>query len=250
MQAKSIDEVVTILDNIILQTRDSKSKLGYFAALYRKVRIKIRDGIDNGFFDDGSRMKVLDVNFANRYFAAYDKQKNNDKPTESWHVAFKASHNWWSIVLQHLLLGMNAHINLDLGIAAVRTVGKNGLDSLHDDFNKINEILFSLIDDVEDKLSQIWPALTLLDRVAGKTDETIIRFSMKKAWNYAWKLASDLGNMEDNEQKQDKLIKLRDMEIAKLSGVILHPGITTSLITKYVRLNERGSIPQIIDILS
>jgi len=36
--------------------------------------------------------------------------------------------------MQNLLLGMNAHINLDLGIAAVQTCGGADLIMLKDDF--------------------------------------------------------------------------------------------------------------------
>jgi len=45
-------------------------------------------------------------------------QNTGQTPTESWVKAFDATEFWWLIVLQHLLMDMNAHINLDLGIAA------------------------------------------------------------------------------------------------------------------------------------
>jgi hypothetical protein len=40
------------------------------------------------------------------------QKQNNIKPTRSRQLAFEASNRWWLIVLQHLLLAMNAHINL------------------------------------------------------------------------------------------------------------------------------------------
>jgi len=43
---------------------------------------------------------------------------------------------------------MNAHINLDLGIAAVEISRNKNLDDLENVFNKINEIISLLVHEV------------------------------------------------------------------------------------------------------
>ena len=43
--ADTIDEVVERLTEIVEWSRAANSRLGYFAALYRKVTVKIREGI-------------------------------------------------------------------------------------------------------------------------------------------------------------------------------------------------------------
>ena len=47
-----------------------ESHIGYFAALYRRVTLGIREAIIKGEFDDGRRIEQLDVAFARRYFNA------------------------------------------------------------------------------------------------------------------------------------------------------------------------------------
>ena len=94
--------------------------MGYFPALYRKVTVEVKRGIEERVFDDGPRMERLDVVFAKRYLDAFDAYMEGGAPTRAWVLAFETTGQWWPIVLQHLLLGMNAHINLDLGIAAAR----------------------------------------------------------------------------------------------------------------------------------
>ncbi|MFQ5656791.1 MAG: DUF5995 family protein [Candidatus Methylomirabilales bacterium] len=247
MQAKSIDEVIEQLDNIIEWARGEKSRLGYFAALYRKVTLKVREGIADGFFDDGERVERLDVGFANRYLDAFERYRTKRVLTRSWKVAFDAAKHWWPIVLQHLLLGMNAHINLDLGIAAARTSPGDAVLGLKNDFNKINEILAALVDGVERELAQIWPVLGLLDRIGGRTDEAIINFSMEKARDHAWKVAETLALLEEPQQ-MSKIDDL-DKEMAALGLKVRKPGLTIGSVTKIIRLRERGTIPQIIDIL-
>ena len=248
MSAKTIDQVIEQLDDIVDRTKRQKSRLGYFGALYRKVTLKVKAGISEGFFEDGGRMERLDVIFANRYLEAFEQNLKDIPPTRSWQLAFEASKRWWPIVLQHLLLGMNAHINLDLGIAAARTSPGEAVYGLKNDFNKINEILAALVDGVEQELAQIWPVLGLLDYTAGKTDEVLINFNMQRARDHAWKIAEKLAPLEPAAQMP--AINKLDVEIALFGRVIRHPGFVVGTVNKIIRLGERGTIPQIIDLLS
>ncbi len=102
---ETIDDVISSLDDIIKTSQINNNPLGYFATLYRKVTIKVKEGIDNDFFDDGPRMEKLDVIFANRYLDAYFTFQENKTVTKSWEKAFNLSNKYWPIVLQHLLIG-------------------------------------------------------------------------------------------------------------------------------------------------
>lgn len=150
---ETIDDVISVLDEIILESSSNNSTMGYFAVLYQKVTIKVKEEIAAGFFDDGPLMEKLDIVFAKRYIDAYFMWKNQKPITKSWEVAFRESENSKLLVFQHLLLGMNAHINLDLGIAAAEISGSNNIEDLEEDFIRINEILASMVDDVQNGLS-------------------------------------------------------------------------------------------------
>ncbi|HBE00237.1 MAG TPA: hypothetical protein DC060_18845, partial [Gemmatimonadetes bacterium] len=73
--AETIDEVVDQLTEIVEWSRTANPPLGYFAALYRKVTIKVGEGIADGIFDDGDRMEQLDVIFATRYLHAVEAHR-------------------------------------------------------------------------------------------------------------------------------------------------------------------------------
>ena len=148
MPARTIDEVLEHLDEIIEGARREKSRLCYFAALYRNVTIKVKEDILAGSFEDGARMERLDVAFANRYFDALEGYHRAEELSKCWRTTFRAAQNWHPIVLQHLLLGINAHINLDLGIAAAQTSPGTQLAGLRRDFDAINNILWAMLDDV------------------------------------------------------------------------------------------------------
>lgn len=247
MQAKTIDEVIGQLDNIVEWARSNESRLGYFAALYRQVTIKVKEGIAEGLFEHGQRMERLDVAFANRYLEAYEQYRNNQRSTRSWRVAFDASRRWWPIVLQHLMLGISAHINLDLGIAAARTSPGPAMRRLKRDFDKINDILAALVDEVQQRLSEIWPVLVLLDRFGGRTDEVVVNFSMEKARGHAWRVAEDLAPLGIEEQTPK--IEDLDKRVAALGGGVLKAGLVIGTVNKIIRLGERGTVAEIINLL-
>lgn len=247
MQASTIDEVLQRLDGVIERARSARSRRGYFPSLYRKVTVGVQEGIRDGVFEDGDRMERLDVVFANRYLEAVEAEERGETPTHSWQVAFEAAGRWRPIVVQHLLLGMNAHINLDLGIAAARAAPGAELESLHADFNRINQVLASLVDGVKEELSTVWPALRLLDRLAGDKEDRIINFSMVQARDQAWKHAESLAPLTEIDQATR--IEGLDSWVADFGQVIWRPGLKARLITLIIRLRERGSVPEIIDLL-
>src|SRR5687767_7533911 len=107
VQANTIDEVIARLSSIIEWASENNSRLGYFPALYRKVTLSVRDGIRNGAFDDPVRMERFDVVFANRYLDAFDAFRAGKPTSACWNLAFRSASEFWPIVLQHLLLGMN-----------------------------------------------------------------------------------------------------------------------------------------------
>jgi hypothetical protein len=246
--AKTIDDVITHLDAIIADSVREKSRLGFFAVLYRDVTVKVKEGIAAGRFQDGDRMERLDVIFANRYLEAYEQFRRGAIPTKSWLEAFAAAQSWRPLILQHLLLGINAHINLDLGIAAAQTSAGNELPALKRDFDEINNILGELLDLVQQKIGSLSPILGLLDKVGGRSDESIFAFSMEMARDGAWRFAEKFAAL--TPEQHPAAIAERDEKIVKLAKRIINPGWLLRLAALVIRLFESNNIPKIIRTLS
>jgi hypothetical protein len=242
MQINTIDDVIAILETIIIEAEKNNDASGYFPTLYQKVTIKVKEGIANSFFDNGPRMEQLDIVFAKRYLDAWYSYKKNKAIPMSWKRAFDLSTSYWPIVLQHLLMGINAHINLDLGVAAAQiSHGKNPVD-LENDFNKINEILSSLIHEVQDDLSVVWPALKYVLKWTGKVDDFLVDFSMKLAREGAWKFAKGIVNLTDQEVHLS--VEERDRKVADKVYIITKPGMIATIVLGIIRLTERGSVSE------
>lgn len=248
MAVNTIDDVIKELEAIVAHAESAGSTSGYFAALYLKVTRKVKEGIETGFFDDGPRMEKLDVVFAKRYLDALHHFKAGNNVSESWNAAFKEVENDRLIVLQHLLLGMNAHINLDLGIAAAEISQGKNLNDLQNDFNRINDILSSLTHQVQASLTKIWPPLKWLLSRTGNTDRILADFSMKLARDGAWKFAGNYYTTAENEKPA--LLAVRDKIVAQKADLVTTPGKWANFLLRIVRLTERGTVSEKIKMIS
>ena len=245
--ADDVDDVIAVLDDVVGWAQDQASALGYFAVLYRDVTAKVRDGIDDGFFDDGERMARLDVVFANRYLAALDALRRGAPATQSWQLGFDAASAGGPIVLQHLLVGISAHINLDLAIAVVEAAGSDGVTALRRDFDRINAILASMMARSQAALATISPWLGALDAFGGRTDDAVVRFSIEVARRQAWTFATQLGGLPASEVPG--AITARDVGVVPVGRTVLRPGWLTPVVW-IVRLRESKDVHANLDALS
>jgi hypothetical protein len=243
----TIDEALAGMDAVIERARAEGDRIGYFAVLYRKVTAKVKEGIEAGFFDDAERMVRLDCLFADRYLEAVATRDRGGAPTRSWALTFAAGPRWRPLILQHLLVGINAHINLDLGIAAARCSPGDELAGLRRDYDRINAILATMIATIQADLLEISPWMRLLDRVGARTQSEVVRFSIVTARAGAWRFATDLAGSPPAEW--DAAIATRDRAVAAVGERVLHPGPWMSAGLLAVRLRERGDVADHLDLL-
>ncbi|HEX7184050.1 MAG TPA: DUF5995 family protein [Thermoanaerobaculia bacterium] len=248
MQAGNIQEVIQSLDAIIAEAKASNSRLGFFPALYRQVTLEVQRGIDRGFFDNGPRMERFDTTFANRYFAALTAWQAGGTPTRSWKVAFTAMENPEEIILQDLLVGMNAHINLDLGIAAAQICPGDAIQDLQGDFFKINQILAALIQGVQAVIGRFSPLINLLERVGRRDAAEVLNFSMDVARQDAWNHAVILAHQ--GPALQALTIEALDGKVSFLGKLIANPIGIVGKAVELIGMSESDDVPAIIDALN
>ena len=99
--------------------RRESDRRGWFSALYRQTTRAVRDRTAAGAFDDPERMGRFVERFAARYLEPLRAHHDGRPVPRCWRTAFEAGGD--HLILQHLLLGMNAHVNLDLAVVAAET---------------------------------------------------------------------------------------------------------------------------------
>jgi len=248
MPAETIDDVIHALDGIIDWAWNQKSRTGYFAALYRRVTQSVKDGISQGHFQNGPLLEKLDVIFANRYLQAFEQFRSGQKPTLSWQVAFQAASHWYPLIVQQLLGGMNAHINLDLGIAAAVCSPGDQIAGLQTDFNEINAVLAGEVGTVAQEIAEVSPWIGLLEKFGLREETKIINFSLTKARDCAWSEAVKMAALPANNLQA--AINDLDIRVQMLGRLVVSPPFWIKLQLFPIRVRENNDVRQVLDVLA
>ncbi|WP_419494563.1 DUF5995 family protein [Chryseobacterium bernardetii] len=244
---KTIEDVLEKLDKIIIWCKKNKSPAGYFACTYRIMTAQVLKGIEQKKFEDNPRMTILDIAFAQRYLEAWENYSNGKKCTNSWYIAFEATKNKDLLILQHIFLGMNAHINLDLGISAASIVPYRKINPLKKDFDNINNVIASINQKVQDSLNKICYPVQLIDQLSNGKDNAILDFAISKARDTSWTTAVIASNTPNFLRQQ--VINIVDYAAAKVATQILNPKIITPSLLKEFKKCESIDIVKNIEIL-
>ncbi|MGJ8744593.1 DUF5995 family protein [Polaribacter sp.] len=244
-RATTIENVLKELDIIISESIANNSRMGLFAYIYRRTTAEIASEIALGNFEDNERLETLDVEFANLYLDAYKAYKNNQKLSASWTLAFENVTESLTII-QHIMLGMNAHINLDLAVATATTMSGSKIIDIENDFNKVNDILFQITNELQDRLSRVSPLLFLLDLIGNNNDEKIIDFSMRMARKQSWNAANLLWSLGDN-QNENAIHKL-DQVVLKIGEHIKTP--KTKMVQFFLKCIQKFETKKVNNIIT
>ena len=235
------------LQAVMAECVERDDRAGYFAAMYLAVTRTVKSRADAGLFDDAARMERFAARFAARYLDAYDAWRAGRPITESWQVAFRTATRWRPIALQHLLLGMNAHINLDLGVTAATFDGAAGLADVRRDFDAINQVLADLVDACQGAVGTVSPWMALVDRTGQGSDEAVIRFSLVLARRQAWQVAEQLHALAP-ESRDGATVDV-DAAATRIARRVFKPGFRTTVVLLLVRLRERQRPRDVIAVL-
>lgn len=241
---QAIHEILQELDEIIEETVQQNNFLGIFAYVYRRTTAEIQKAVEEKRFEDNQRMVQFDIAFASYYLNAYHHYLKEKPVSLSWKRAFHYSERKISI-LQHILLGMNAHINLDLGIAAAKVSEGTDIIHLKNDFMLVNQILADLVDEIQLKIGKVSPLMFVLDWLGGRQDEQMISFNIIKARHHAWKVACTLAKL--NPKKRKETIDQIDREMAHLAYRIYKPPLPfIKAALKVIQFFEEKRVAEII----
>lgn len=219
---ETIDDAIAAMDREVDRCLECGDLGGYFTVVYRAVTARVRDGIVAGEFADCEQMERFDVLFARRYLDARASWRDGGNVPHSWRTAFETAESGRCLITQHLLLGINAHINLDLGLAAAAATDPGEVEALRDDFETINDVLAELVDHMQRSLATVSPWTRYVDIAGLRFDEALVTFSIRRARLDAWDFATTLSLASPDEQR--RLEQRRDAEVAALGARIARPG--------------------------
>jgi hypothetical protein len=244
MTVSTIDDVLAELRTVVDDCVAGATRLGLFATVYRQVTAAVARAIDDGVFDDAERLSRFDAIFAGRYLDALRAWRAKGELPRSWRLAFRAREDDGTVLVQHVVLGVNAHINLDLAVAAAQTCPGEDIQGLRDDFERINDVLTSVLCDLQGALNDVSPLLGGLDVVLGRIDEEILGFQLGRAREEAWEAAVLLAGQDDAGRAATE--RMLDRYAYGIGRVVLAPPFPLPAALQLVRFTERTPLPEVI----
>jgi hypothetical protein len=247
-EVKSVEDVVATFDEIIEWSINAYTPIGYFAVIYRQATVAIHDAIKQGKFTDADRMVQFQLIFARRYFTAlnaYNGHRRFQMPTHVWHQSFTANAKDEPIVFQHLLVGLNAHMNLDLGVAAA-TVGRGSMPTLRRDFNVVNAVLGYQVEGVLDAVAEISPVIRRMrECMVGEVE--MFRGLIVVFRELAWRFATDLA--EASEGMNVEQIELHDGRFVRLGQRYVYTPDMFDFLIRRIAVQEDRDVAKNIRVL-
>ncbi len=194
----SNDPVLERMHNLLAEWHQAADRRAVFLSCYAMMTGNMLAAIDAGEFNDPSWVKGLLDHFADYYFNALDDYILDTARTPApWRIAFAEIQRPKLMALQHLLLGVNAHINYDLILALADVLEPEWAEMSeeqrklrHEDHCKVNLVIAHTVDKVQDEiLDRYDPLMELVDKAFGRLDEWFISQMIAEWRDEVWEKA-------------------------------------------------------------
>ncbi len=231
-----LEAVTDRMDRRLVQLRARDDRRAIFLTVYRAMTGQMHRLIPSGDFLDPQWTLALTVRFASMYFEADDAYCADPTTCPApWERAFAVAGWGRAAVLEHALLGINAHITYDLPRAVALTMRAFG-DTAPDpplpaeaivarrryDYEAVNEVLAATTDVVQDMLAeQFSPALRLLDAMALRFDEMLTGLMLEHVRSAGWNHAMALAYAQTPEEFETVRRHLIDLSLTTVGMVDL-----------------------------
>jgi uncharacterized protein DUF5995 len=241
---EAVDALVARMEELLASMDAAGDPARFFLGTYLRTTRAVGAAIDAGIFEDPQWVSDWDVDFAELYLDALVAYRRDPAAApEPWRQAFGTRAD--ARPEAHVLLGMNAHINYDLPIAVADALDRDELAVFGGDFDRMNDLLASLVDEVSADIALCWPLLRWINRLGRGPDDVIVDFSMRYAREHAWCSALKLAPLAGAERR--RAIAVLDAEAVRLARDVARPSAPGRIVAAIIRAGERGSVPDIID---
>lgn len=220
---QTVSDVIENLSQFEKRCIDSGDLRGVFTTAYLEITKAISNRIDSTSFKNPGWVTAYLIRFGNLYREAlfFSDTANYERVPKSWKIAFETAKTGDGLIIQHLLLGINAHINHDLAIALCDVKIDPVRSDKHHDHTEVNNILRETTENLKSEVTiKYAPILKRLDRKTGYISNDAANFSIPKAREHAWSFAIALTRTKGNAE-QTLLRKALDDQAAVMARLIM-----------------------------
>ncbi|MEU9086574.1 DUF5995 family protein [Streptomyces sp. NPDC048357] len=207
LPAEKVTLVAGLLADRVRQYDATRDHRAAFAYTYYRLTTTLATGLDTGTpaFIDPPWVAELCETLASAYFSAMDsidewlagrsggsadEIQPGDLPDsipQPWRDVFAASSVRRTYLLEDVIFSMMAHMSYDLPEALRRMATTTGDRGHIGDFHRMNDVLASCIDGVQDDLSSRYiRGISSLDRLFTRSDELLTNYGIRVSRSLAW----------------------------------------------------------------
>lgn len=186
--------------------------------------------IEVGEFNDSKWVSALLDRFAEYYFNALTAYELNSPATPAvWQLTHRAAGRSETLVLQNLLLGVNAHINYDLVLTLVemlepewRKLAPLQREERYTDHCHVNHVIGQTIDAVQDEVVEDYsPLLDVVDKLMGRIDEWLISHLITDWRDEVWDEAIHMLETADADERQRLRQHIEEAALKRANVILL-----------------------------
>jgi hypothetical protein len=208
--------VIDRMQELVNQWEQAGDRRADFLICYHLMTSNMLAAIQAGEFHDPRWVEALLEHFAEYYFVALDDYELDSAGTPAvWRLTFDTATQDQVLVLQNLLLGINAHINYDLVLALVdmldpewTSLSPERRQVRYEDHRHVNDIIGRTVDSVQDQVVKPGlPAMRVVDALFGPMDEwmasRLISHWRESVWDAATRMLDCIVSEEREALRTD-----------------------------------------------
>jgi hypothetical protein len=219
------------MDSLIDEWQRREDRRVDFLRCYRLMTGNMLLAIEKGEFHDGPWVRQLLDHFADYYFVAlanYDDDRPETPPV--WSAAHRATIEPDTLILQNLLLGINAHINYDLVFTLYdvlspewASLSSTARRQRYEDHRRVNRVIGRTVDAVQDSVVEPKePLMRIVDTLLGPVDEWTASLMIRNWREEVWRHAVQMLAARDESERENlgRQVEILTLERAR---AILQP---------------------------
>jgi len=238
----AMDGLIEIMTARLAPLRQRRDPRRFFLATYLRTTKAVRAELSAGGFEDWAWVERWDVAFAQFYLDALEADLTHGPVPGPWAAAFaSAGMSGRAVPLQHVLLGMNAHINYDLPQALLAVISDSEFDDAPlmarraADHRHIDQVLGTLVDRRDGLPDAPGSRPTVADRLLAPANRLATKRFLTEARAKVWANTRVLAaaRRKDPAAYSDRLAELERLSAARVAD-LTRPG------NVLIRLAVRG----------
>ncbi len=213
----------------IAQWDQTGDRRAIFLACYQRMTEHMVAAVDRGAFHDAVWVRRLIDDFGAYYFAALAAWEDQRQGPLVWQYAFAYAEQSAALAVQHLLLGVNAHINYDLALVLDDLLrpewgrlAEAQQNQRRADYDAVNQIIGLTIDRVQDEvIARYARTMRLIDKTLGPLDEWCTARLIRNWRDDVWRQAMATIVISDETERQAAYRRIDQLALARarlLSG--------------------------------